>query len=229
MKTKATLLLALFCVTLMLPVANAQTETNQTGMTVFYPDIFVVRMPSYEVTAPVRIVVNFMYTNNVTVNVKTYGQSLYRAVSSPVSVEFTTSQVDVYLVQVMVRYDVWVNQTVTIGFIEENSTRGAAKNPIEFTIAGKGFDIDMVVNVAQAIQFPTAQEISDMLWMRWQNELLRFEGVSKGMVDKMVETNAVVGALAIISFVVVVVLLFAVFNMQRKVARLEMHRLREAS
>jgi len=175
-----------------------------------------INLPSYELYAPARVVVSFAYTKNVSIHVSTLGSSLYKAVTSPVQVEFSTEAFDVYTITIQVLYDITVDQTVTVGLFEG----GRAAKGLEFNIASTGFTITMQLSVIEAPHYPTADEISDLMWQRWRNELDEFEAGQRDLVSKMADTVTVTGSLAVISFVVCIVLIVAVFYIHRKVAEL---------
>jgi len=180
------------------------------------------RLPSYEFYAPAKIVISFVYTNNVSVQVSTLGNSLYKAVTSPVQVEFSTEAFDVYTVDVQILYDKIVNQTITIGLFEG----GRAAKGIEFDVDASAVSIKMKAAVVEAPRFPTADEISERMWERWRNEIASFEANVNDLVAKMDSTVVTVGSLAVIAFAVCIVVLIAVFYLQRRVAELSEWRLR---
>ncbi|MGB9774611.1 MAG: hypothetical protein ACPL4I_11410 [Bacteroidota bacterium] len=175
------------------------------------------RVPSYELYAPARIVISFVYTNNVSVQVSTLGNSLYKAVTSPVQVEFSTEAFDVYTVNVQILYDKIVNQTITMGLFEG----GRAAKGIEFDVNASAVNVKMKVAVVEAPRFPTADEISDRMWERWRNELANFEANVNDLVAKMNSTVLTVGSLSVIAFVVCIVALIATFHVHRRVAELQ--------
>jgi len=176
-----------------------------------------IRLPTFELYAPAKIVFNFAYTKNVTVKVTLLGTSIYRTSTSPVQVAFEATNLDVYTVNIDAVYDRTVNQTITMGVFEGNRPAKA----IEFDVNADGFQVQMKVSVVEQPHFPTVQEISDALWDRWRNELLSYEAKTDLVVNKMTETMTIVGALGVIAFVVSLVSILALFHSNRTLSELE--------
>ena len=176
-----------------------------------------IRLSTYELYAPARVVITFAYTKNVTIKVSLLGTSIYKTETSPVQVVFEATHFDIYTVNIDAFYDRTVNQTITMGLFEG----GRPAKAIEFDVSGEGFQIQMKLSVVEAPRFPTTQEISDNLWLRWRNELLSYEAKTDLVVGTMRETMTIVGALGVIGFVVSLVAILTMFHSNRKLSELE--------
>jgi len=169
---------------------------------------------AFDLQSPCRVVVQFIYTQNVTVQVSTLGSSLYNVTTGPTQVGFATDAYDFFTVFIHILYNVTVAQTITVGYFEERRAPKGIPIPVEAT----DFTVTFQFSAIKAPSYPTADEISDKMWERWQNELLLFEANQNKLVDQMTNTVAVVGALAVISFVVCVVLMLVVLHTHHEVA-----------
>jgi len=176
-----------------------------------------IRLPSYELYAPAKVVISFAYTKNVTIQVSTLKTSLYKATTSPVQVEFEAGDIDLYSVSIKIFYEnITVRQTIQIGFFEGARPAKA----IELDVASQGIILDMKLSVVQQPRFPTAEEIGEVMWRQWHSELATFERRQQDLVNKISETVTTVGSLAAIAFALSVALILTVFHMHRKVAEL---------
>jgi len=175
-----------------------------------------VRLPIYELYAPARVVVSFAYTKNVTIHVSTLKTSLYKAVTSPVQLEFFSEDFDMYSVTMEILYGVKVSQTIVIGLFE----KGRPAKSIEFDVSSSAITITMRVSVVEAPRYPTAEEISNLVWEKWRNELYLFESRQHDLIVKMSDTVTTVGSLALIAFAVCIALIIVVFRMHQRVAEL---------
>ena len=173
-------------------------------------------LPNYELYAPAKVVVSFVYTKNVTIEVSTLKTSLYKAITSPVQLEFDTEDVDVYTVTMHILYGVKVNQTIVIGIFEGDRP---AKS-MEFDVVSSSITVTMKLSVVKEPTYPTAEEISNLMWVKWQNELATFESKQNDLVTGISNTVVTVGSLAAIAFAVTVALILVVFRMHQKVAEL---------
>lgn len=174
------------------------------------------RLPSYELYAPAKIIVSFVYTNNVTVNVKTLGTSLYKITTTPVQAIFEAEAFDVYTIYIDIQYSIPVNQTVLIGLYEG----GRAAKGIEFDTVSDHIQLTMKVSVVEAPHYPRVEDLADAIWSRLMGSLNEFTNQQQGLIAKMGESGVVIGSVAIISFVVSITVLIAVFYMHRRVAEL---------
>jgi hypothetical protein len=205
------MLAVLLTAALLVPRGNATVQSDM--------EIQNIDFPGYELTLPVRVVIGFTYTQNYSITVKTFGQSMHSQRTSPTSIDFVTNEVDIYQIFIDVYYDVTVNQTITIGLFEGNKTI----KPMKIAMTNNGFHIEMTVTATQPATFPSAEEISDVMWSRWRNEL---EGLEFNLADAM---GSMSGALAvtvgfgIIAFFVVLAIAFWLFRIHRRVAKLEAH------
>ena len=205
-RLEATLAIAMLILVL-LPSAPVQAKEDVTS----------IRLPIYELYAPAKVVISFAYTKNVTVHVSTLKTSLYKATTSPVQVEFLGMDVDLYSVTVKVFYEnINVRQTIQLGFFEgDRPAKG-----FEFDITSQGIVLDMKLSVVKQPQFPTAEEIGEVLWKQWHSELATFEARQQQLVSRLSDTAVTTGSLAAIAFGICVALILVVFRMHRKVAEL---------
>lgn len=179
------------------------------------------RLPSYELYAPAQIIISFVYTNNVSVNVRTLGTSLYKVTTSPVQIIFEADAFDVYFIDAVIAYSIPVNQTIIIGLYEG----GRATKGIEFDTSADRIEISIKVSVVEAPRYPTAEEIANAMWSWLQSQLSEFMGRQENLVEGIGKTSLTVGVLGAISFAVCCVLILAVFYIYRRVAELNEWRL----
>ncbi|MEM1532397.1 MAG: hypothetical protein QW599_06100 [Nitrososphaerota archaeon] len=188
-----------------------------------YLNISRFRLPSYELYAPAQIIVSFVYTNNVSVNVRTLGTSLYKVTTSPVQIIFEADAFDVYFIDAVIAYSIPVNQTIIIGLYEG----GRATKGIEFDTNADRIEINIKVSVVEAPRYPTAEEIANSMWSWLQAQLSEFMGRQENLVEGIGKTSLTVGVLGAISFAVCCVLILAVFYIYRRVAELNEWRLHQ--
>ena len=192
------------------------TPTNETYDAMAVP-IWHISLPSFPLWTPVHLVVSYAYTQNYTVSVNTYGLSLHHETSSPTSIAFDTSAVDTYSIHVSVRYGIWVNQTVTIS-IAENAT---AAKLISFDMNSQGFDVDMLIVTSQAPSYPTADQIANNLWNRWQNVLNELQGSNQNLVNSLLGSYAMNAGFSFVAFGLSMALLIVVIYLARRQARFD--------
>ena len=176
-------------------------------------------MPNYDLYSPVRIVVTYTYTQSYSINVTSFGQTLHEEISSPTSIEFDTSADDVYQITISVSYAVWVNQTITIAvFQNETGTEGQT---IELAMDSMGFKINMLVSTSTPPSYPTQQELVSGLLDGVRNELLGQEVNQQNFLNSVSAGTIFVGALAAISFGIVIAVLILYTHNARKLAKIE--------
>jgi hypothetical protein len=180
------------------------------------PNTFNFRFPSYELYAPAKIIISFVYTNNVTTNVRTLGTSLYKVTTSPVQVIFEAEAFDAYTIEVRIEYSIPVNQTVLIGLYEG----GRATKGIEFDTSANRILISFKVSVVEAPRYPSSEEIATAMAHWLESYLNEYTGQMTTTISKMGETSLVVGVLAVVGFTLSVAVLIAVFYVHRRVAEL---------
>ena len=174
------------------------------------------RLPSYELYAPAQIIISFVYTNNVSVNVRTLGTSLYKVTTSPVQIIFEAEAFDVYTIDVALAYSTPINQTIIIGLYEG----GRATKGIEFDTDADRIEMTFKVSVVEAPRYPTAEEIANAMWNWLQASLSEFMTRQENINLSIANSSAIIGSLGVISFVVCIVALLAVFYLHRRVAEL---------
>jgi hypothetical protein len=179
-------------------------------------ETFSFRLPSYELYAPAKIIISFVYTNNVTTNVRTLGTSLYKITTSPVQVIFEAEAFDVYTIDIRIEYSIPINQTVIIGLYEG----GRATKGIEFDTTVSVILLTIKVSVVEAPTYPTAEEIANSLANWLQSYLSEYTMQISNTVNQMGESMLVIGVLGVIAFVVSIAVLVAVFYVNRRVAEL---------
>ena len=193
-------------------VNAVHAETQDTGSIRLFYDLY----------APARVVVSFAYTKNVTIDVSTLKTSLYKATTSPVQLEFYSEDYDVYTVTMTIRYGVKVDQTIIMGIFEG----GRAAKSIEIVVSSSVITLTMRISVVEAPRYPTADEISNLIWERWRNELNTFEVRQQGLITTMASTVTTIGSLAAIAFGLSIALMIVVLYTHRKVAELSQWGLR---
>ena len=179
------------------------------------------RLPSYELYAPAQIIISFVYTNNVSVNVRTLGTSLYKVTTSPVQIIFEAEAFDVYSIDVVIAYPIPVNQTVIIGLYEG----GRATKGIEFDAQADRIEISMKVSVVEAPRYPTAEEIANAMWGWLQAQLNEFMERQQSIVEGVSKSALTVGVMGAISFAICLILIIVVLYVYRRVAELNEWRL----
>jgi hypothetical protein len=177
--------------------------------------IWQISLPSYPLWTPVDVVVDYAYTQNYTISVNTYGQSLHQEISSPTSISFTTSAIDTYTIHISVRYMVWVNQTVSVS-IEQNST---ADQVISVNMNSMGFNIDMMIITSQAPSYPTADQIADATWSKWQSALTELKSSNQNLINSLLGSYAIDAGFSFFAFGVSIVLIITVIYLARKQAK----------
>src|SRR4030042_224583 len=103
------LLVAFMLVFLPLTQVQAQFEPQEVSR---------IRLPNYALGTPVQVSVTYTYTQDYAMNVSTFTQPQHQEISEPESMTFKTNDPSVYTLHVVVRYDVWVNQTITLTLFE---------------------------------------------------------------------------------------------------------------
>jgi hypothetical protein len=198
------------------PTASPPLSIDQAGPST---SVYSVDMPNYDLYSPVRIVVAYTYTQSYSINVTSFGQTLHEEISSPTSIEFDTSADDVYQITITVSYAVWVNQTITIAvFQNETGTEGQT---IELAMDSMGFKINMLVSTSTPPSYPTQQELVSALLDGVRNELLGQEVNQQNFLNSVSAGTIFVGALAAISFGIVIAVLILYTHNARKLAKIE--------
>jgi len=176
-----------------------------------------IEFPSFSLYSPVKIVVTFIYTQNVTTHVGTASQSLYKAITSPTSVEFDTQALDVFTIDMNILYSLAQNQTVTIGISEGDRPTKS----ITVSMNDKDLSLHLIVNVVEEPTFPTADQIANAMLDRWQNQLTAFEAANSQLTNEMSSSVVVAASLGIIAFVVSVLCFGTMFWIHKRQANLE--------
>ena len=193
-----------FLFLLAVPLVQGQGETSS------------LRLPSYELYAPAKIIISFVYTNNVTTNVRTLGTSLYKVTTSPVQVIFEAEAFDVYTIDILIEYSIPVNQTIIIGLYEG----GRATKGIEFDTSASRILLTIKVSVVEAPTYPTAEDIANAMANWLQSYLSEYTAQQQATINQMGQAMLIIGVLGVIAFVVSVSVLVAVFYVYRRVAEL---------
>jgi hypothetical protein len=208
LKRRPAVLLALLCL-----LASAYAAKPAEAQ---YWRVARMRLPSYELYAPAQIIVSFVYTNNVSVNVHTLGTSLYKVTTSPVQIVFEAEAFDVYTIDIALSYSLPVNQTIIIGLYEG----GRATKGIEFDADADRIEMTFKVSVVEAPRYPTAEEIANAMWNWLQSSLNEFTTRQEETNRNVANMSVIIGSLAVVSFAVCIVVLLAVFYLHRRVAEL---------
>jgi len=138
-----------------------------------------------------RIIVSYTFTQNVTTDAYSAGNSVWHAQIGPLSTTFVTSAADKFNWQLSVHYGIIVYQTVTIAVFSGNEP----VDYMEFDISANYFIMDFEITVTKQPEYPTAQELADMsievlenrlaeyvAEMRKQNELSRQHDIAQWIV-----------------------------------------------
>lgn len=138
-----------------------------------------------------KIVVGYTFTQNVTTDAYSAGNSVWHAEIGPLSTTFVTSAADKFTWQLSVHYGIVVYQTVTIAVFSGNEP----VDYMEFDILTDYFIMDFEITVTKQPEYPTAQELADMsievlenrlaeyvAEMRNQNELSRQHDIAQWIV-----------------------------------------------
>lgn len=110
-----------------------QNQTTPTAPSGFLGPVTGEYILSYTTYAPVKLKINFISTNDITVRVRPMGGGLYSFTVEPKSVTVNLKQPDIYRVEVLIRYDSPVNQTMSWAVFGGNQTitpSGADEFPV---------------------------------------------------------------------------------------------------
>lgn len=118
-----------------------------------------------------RIVLSFAYTNTITVSdVQSLGQSVYKTVSSPYSVEFITDAIDTFTFTVTILYDEVVSQNITLAiFSGDYPPQGYT-----WEVKSKKLIINFKVTTMTQPKYPTPEEIAQKSVEVLRNEMSRY-------------------------------------------------------
>ena len=134
-----------------------------------------------------RIVLSYAYTNTITVSdVKTLGQSVYKAISSPYSVEFMTDAIDTFTFTVTILYDKVVNQNITLAvFSGDLPPQGYT-----WEVKAQKLIIDFKISTLKQPKYPTPEDIARASIDVLRNEMGRFTWEVRQTADVMRENMA---------------------------------------
>jgi hypothetical protein len=180
-------------------------------------EVVTIKLPNYNLGTPVQISVTYTYTQSYNINVSTFTQPHHQAITEPTGITFKTNEPDVYNINIQVRYDVWVNQTITLTLFEANQTG----KMIEFSIFSKGFDINLVISAFPPQTYPTVDEISSNIWNRFRNEMQEFLIHEQRISGALTDANLFIGALAAVSFAGLMATIVGLAYLMRRTARTE--------
>jgi len=114
-----------------------------------------------------RIVVSYSFTQNVTSNAYSSGQSVWQVTTDPLVTTFTTSAADKFIWHLTISYTMVVDQTLTIAIFSGDKPVDTWSYPIETDKIILNFD----VTVTKQPQYPTAEELADKAVEVFRNEL----------------------------------------------------------
>ena len=195
---KAVALLFLICATLFCSVCLV----NGLEVVPSAPALYVLQFPSLNLDTPVEVVVDYTYTQSYSVKATDFGQTLHEEVSTPTSMTFNTSAVDIYNITFTVNYAVWVNQTVTVSIFE--SQAGVAAPSLyaleEINMDSMGFVINMIITTTMAPSFPTTSDIVNGIKYYFANQINLMQSSNNGLVNSIMTIVTFSGALSAIAF-----------------------------
>lgn len=173
-------------------------------------------LPSYELYSPAKVVISYIYTNNVSVQVNTLGASLYQVTTTPVSTVFEASAYDVYTITVQISYLDITNQTIVIGLLEG----GRPAKGIEMPVSTNTVIFTFRISVVEAPRYPSAEEIANVLMDKLRNELADYTAHIDALIKQLSESLTFAASLSIIAFAIAIVVLVANYYLHRKVSEL---------
>lgn len=169
------------------PLVQAQVEPQE---------VVDINLPNYALGTPVQVSVSYTYTQDYAINVSTFTQPHHQEISEPTGITFKTNEPDVYTIHIQVRYDVWVNQTITLTMFEANQTGQI----IELSIFSKGFNLDMVISASVPPTIPTADENAEAFYRRFSGEMNELFQHEQRISGSLTDANLFIGGIAAVSF-----------------------------
>ncbi len=213
MKRKLTLLFTVLLLSflVMLPAARAQLDDLQ--------EIVNIKLPNYALGTPVQVSVTYTYTQQYGFfkNITTLTQPLYEIMLAPTGMTFHTNEVDVYTIPLYVRYDAWVNQTITITLFEKNETGKV----IEVGMFSKGFNLELTISAYEPPPIIDVDAVSENIWNRFKNEIQALMAHEQRMTGVMNDTQLFTIGLAAVSFGGFIAILLLLARVMKKQATLE--------
>lgn len=107
--------------------------------------------------AETKVVVKYSFTQNVTSNAYSAGQSVWKATVGPESTVFTTDAADKFTWHLEIKYGTTVAQTVSVAVFSGNQPVDSR----EYEVAARLLSFDFDITVTEQPHYPTAEELAD--------------------------------------------------------------------
>ena len=117
-----------------------------------------------------RIVVSYTFTQNVTTDCNSAGNSVWQAEIGPLSTTFVTSAADKFNWHLAVEYETVVFQTVSIAIFSGDEP----VDYMDFEILTDRFSMVFEITVTKQPEYPTAEELADMSIEVLENKLAEY-------------------------------------------------------
>jgi hypothetical protein len=114
-----------------------------------------------------KIVVSYAFTQNVTSDAYSAGQSVWSVTIDPLVTTFTTSAADRFVWNLIVTYDILVEQSITVAVFSGHEPVDSWSYPIK----ARKIILQFKVIVTPQPQYPTAEQLAEMSVEVLSNEL----------------------------------------------------------
>jgi len=130
------------------------------------------RIGPAQMFTPAKMTVQFSFTQNVSVNVASVGQSLYQTVISPQMVTFTTNASDQWTLDITIKYTEPTYQRILSGVWSNNILIIS----IEFPIVGKKeIQLQAKISTSKAPEYPKPEEIINGWFSRFDRYWTQYD------------------------------------------------------
>jgi len=168
---------------------------------------------SYTTYAPVKLKINFISTNDITVRVRPMGGGLYSFTVEPKSVTVNLKQPDIYRVEVLIRYDSPVNQTMSWAVFGGNQTI-TPSGADEFPVNAKEIKLTYRIIAQIPPSYPSKEAIASTVIELLREELNLMEERYGETVSQMRRDLTNVAVFAALSFVAVIGTIFYISRLK---------------
>jgi hypothetical protein len=157
---KAIILLLVLLLVITLP---AEAQAQEDGEL----DLFRFQLYTFIET---KIVVSYEFTQNVTSDAYSAGNTLWQMEVAPLTTVFSTNARDRFIFTVEIAYTMKVSQAITVAVF---SGSGPVDN-MELKARGKRVVLEFEVNVTEEPEYPTAEELAQMSVEVLENKLAEY-------------------------------------------------------
>lgn len=169
---------------------------------------------------PVKVAFNFVFTTNLTVTCDTVGASYWFTQTSPTSVTFTANTTDVYTLTITIGYTEPVEQTMVLGIWSANVL---IVDSMPIDMEGKSFTLMLKISTTPAPQYPSTEDIVDVLLERVQEVITALilgmeeqQRTNTAKLDQAVTYSQFAAGLSAINTVIVIIIMFYLLKRRRE-------------